>query len=122
MLFQYAVKALPCRDVWVGWQDQKHKKHLHLAVNNSRFLIFPWVRVKNLASKALSLVCRQLPQDWQRQHGCRPVLMETFVDETRFEASSYRAANWQYLGTTEKRSGKTPKGCLLYTSPSPRDS
>ncbi len=114
LLFQYAVKALPCRDVWVGWQDQKHKKHLHLAVNNSRFLIFPWVRVKNLASKALSLVCRQLPQDWQCQHGCRPVLIETFVDETRFEASSYRAANWQYLGTTEKRSGKTPKGVYVY--------
>ena len=114
LLFQYAVKALPCRDVWVGWQHQKHKKHLHLVVNNSRFLIFPWVRVKNLASKALSLVCRQLPQDWQRQHGCRPVLIETFVDETRFEASSYRAANWQYLGTTEKRSGKTRKGVYAY--------
>ena len=113
-LFQYAVKALPCRDAWIGWQGHKHKKQLHRVLNNSRFLIFPWVRVKNLASKALSMVCARLSDDWQAQHGYRPVLLETFVDETRFEASSYRAANWHYLGTTEKRSGKTRKGVYGY--------
>ena len=55
LMFTYAAKSLPCRDQWVGWQDQKHKKHLELVVSNTRFLILPWVRVKNLASKVLSM-------------------------------------------------------------------
>ena len=114
VLFQYAVKTLPCRDRWIGWQDQVHKKRLQWVINNSRFVLFPWVRVKNLASKVLSMVAKQLPDDWQREHGYRPVLMETFVDETRYSASSYRAANWHYLGTTDKRSGKTRKGVYAY--------
>ena len=60
LMFCYAVKSLPCRDEWIGWQDQKHKKHLDLVVSNNRFLILPWVRVKNLASKSLSMACRRL--------------------------------------------------------------
>ena len=31
-------------------------RHLPLAVNNARFLILPWVRIKNLASLALCCV------------------------------------------------------------------
>ena len=57
LMFTYATLLLRCRDEWVGWQDKKHKKHLDLVVNNNRFLILPWVRVKNLASKALSMAC-----------------------------------------------------------------
>ena len=112
--FGYAVKQLHCRDEWIGWQDQKHKKHLKLVVNNNRFLIFPWVTVKNLASKVLSMAVRLLPDDWQRLHGMRPVLIETFVDGERFRASSYRAANWHYLGTTKPQSGKTLKQVYAY--------
>ena len=87
----------------MGWQDKKHKKHLDLVVNNNRFLILPWVRVKNLASKALSMACRQLPDDWQRQYGYKPVLIETFVDPERFDGSCYRAANWFCIGQTKGR-------------------
>ena len=114
MGFSFAVKQLPCRDEWIGWQDQKHKKHLNLVVNQHRFLILPWVKVKNLASKALSLAVRQLADDWRRRYGYRPVLVETFVDPSRFQASCYRAANWQYLGTTEKRRRKTQKSVYVY--------
>jgi len=120
LLFSYPVKALPCRDEWIGWQRQTHKKHLNLVVNNNRFLVFPWVRVKCLASKVLSMVARRLADDWQRRHGYRPVLMETFVDLTQFDATCYRAANWLYLGETKGRtaskntSAKTPKGVFVY--------
>ena len=114
LMFSYAVKSLPCRDEWVGWQDQSYKKHLERVVNNNRFLIFPWVKVTNLASKVLSMACRQLPDDWQRHHGYRPVLMETFVDPSQFNATSYRAANWLFIGNTQPRSGKTPKQVYVY--------
>jgi hypothetical protein len=40
--------------------------YLGYVVGNGRFLIFPWVRVKNLASHALGKVVRVLGQDWPR--------------------------------------------------------
>ena len=49
LLFAAAGSSLACRDTWI---DEKHKKQLHLVVNNSRFLILPWVKVKCLASMA----------------------------------------------------------------------
>ena len=71
LMFAYAVKSLPSRDKWIGWQDTSHKKHLDLVVNNNRFLILPWVKVKCLASKALSMASRQLADDWER--ACQPL-------------------------------------------------
>jgi len=115
LMFCYAVKKLPCRDEWIGWQAQKHKKHLERVVNNNRFLILPWVEVKCLASKVLSMACKQLSDDWQAHYNIRPVLVETFVDPTLFKATCYRAANWQFLGqtngraTTQNTAGKTVK-------------
>ena len=120
LMFSYAVKSLPCRDQWIGWQDKAHKKHLNLVINNNRFLIFPWVNVKCLASKALSIASRQLGDDWDAHHGYRPVLIETFIDQTRFNATCYRAANWHYLGetkgitATKSTKGKTKKGVYVY--------
>jgi hypothetical protein len=71
-------------------------------VNNSRFLILPWVQVRYLASTILSLCARQLPVDWERLYGYRPLLLETLVD-AQFRGTSYQAANWTYLGVTRGR-------------------
>lgn len=120
LMFSYAAKTLPCRDEWIGWHEQTHKKHLELVVNNNRFLIFPWVSVKCLASKVLAIAARQLGDDWYERHGYRPVLLETFVDLTKFDAVCYRAANWHYLGQTKGRAagknmeGKSQKGVYVY--------
>ena len=78
LLFSQATRSLACRDAWVGWREGEYKQHLELVVGQPRFLLFPWVGVKNLASHALALAVKQLPQDWQRRYGCRPVLLETF--------------------------------------------
>jgi hypothetical protein len=66
-------------------------------------VILPWVSVRGLASKILSLAARQLPKDWQRLYGYRPLLLETLVDPARFRGTSYRAANWIRLGQTQGR-------------------
>ena len=55
---------------------------------------------------------RPFSDDWERLHGWRPVLCETFVDETRFRASCYRAANWERIGETAGR-GKSRKGVYV---------
>ncbi|MCY4312298.1 MAG: DUF4338 domain-containing protein [Gammaproteobacteria bacterium] len=89
LMFEGITKHLPCRDRWIGWTDEQRNKPRHLVVCNSRFLIFPWVKVKNLGSCVLAQAARQLPQDWQQRYHCQPVLMETFVDR-RFRAHSYK--------------------------------
>ena len=118
--FSFAVRALACREQWIGWDVKARSRHLHLIVNNNRFLIFPWVEVKCLASKVLSTVSRQIGDDWQAHHGYRPVLLETFVDPKRFKGTSYQAANWQAIGKTDRSAqradkvGTAPKDCYVY--------
>lgn len=120
LLFSFAVNSLPCRDEWIGWETKLRKRHLKFVVNNNRFLIFPWVKVKNLASKVLSLVSKQIGNDWQTQHGYQPVLLETFVDPTQYKGTCYQAANWEYIGETagikqtKKVAGKTKKAVYVY--------
>jgi len=91
------------RDSWIGWSDEQRHSNLQWIVNNGRFLILPWVRVKGLASKILALSARQLPHDWQSRYEHRPLLLETLVDTNRFRGTCYRAANWIYVGRTAGR-------------------
>ena len=110
LLFEAAARTLPVRDKWVGWTTVERERRLHLAVSNSRFLILPWVRVDNLASKTLAMATRRLADHWQEQHACRPVLCETFIDPTRFDGACYRACGWEDIGMTAgKRSGTDAK-------------
>jgi hypothetical protein len=99
--FADAVLQLHSRDQWLGWNEQQRAANLHLIINNVRFLILPWVQIRNLASKLLSLSSRIVPDDWQRIYHYRPVLIETFVEQQRFRGTCYQAANWIYLGQTE---------------------
>jgi hypothetical protein len=103
ILFSAAAWALEARDQWIGWTETDRSKRLHLVVNNTRFLIFPWVQVKNLASKALSLAAKRIGYDWQDRYGYRPVLLETFVDPEEYRGTCYKAANWIMLGWTAGR-------------------
>ena len=112
VLFEAATKTLPCRDRWIGWTSRKRDRSRHLMAVNSRFIVFPWVVSKNLASSALAMATRRLADDRERLHGVRPVLCETFVDETRFRASCYRAANRERIGETAGK-GKSRKGVYV---------
>lgn len=94
----------PRRDAWLGWDFETGRRRLHLVVNNQRFLIFPWVKIKNLGSRILSLCFRRLSTDWQARYGHGIEVAETFVDVSRFRGTVYRAANWKDLGLTAGRS------------------
>jgi len=91
------------RDEWIGWSAEQRKKNLHRVVNNARFLVLPWFRIKNLATKVLAMAARQLPDDWHNRYGYRPALLETFVEVDRFQGTCYKAANWLCLGVTKGR-------------------
>jgi hypothetical protein len=103
LIFSSPAWRMAPRDAWIGWTHEQRQRNLQYIVSNARFLILPWVSVSSLASKILSLVTRQLPQDWQTLYGYRPLLLETLVDGSRFSGTSYRASNWIYLGKTQGR-------------------
>ena len=94
---------MAARDRWIGWNDHQRKCNLQHIVNQSRFLILPWIHVPGLASKILAHSVRQLPCDFESQYGRTPLLVETLVDANRFSGTCYRAANWILLGETRGR-------------------
>ena len=94
---------MQARDTWIGWSDEQRRRSLQCIVNNGRFLVLPWVKVKGLASKILAQSARQMPDDWQARYGHRPLLLETLVDTQRFRGTCYRAANWLHVGQTAGR-------------------
>lgn len=116
ILLSGPAKALTERDRWIGWNDRQRLKHLPWVLNNSRFLLFPWVKVVNLASHVLGQLRRRVGDDWQRRWGYRPVLLETFVDPAHFHGGCYRAAGWELLGRTTGE-GLVRKGKQYQTSP-----
>jgi len=115
-LFSGAAKSLGVRDRWVGWVEERRLMNLGWVINNSRFLIFPWVRVRNLSSHVLGRIARRIGDDWEECWGYRPVLMESFVDPGYYEGSCYKAAGWEYLGMTTGE-GLVRKGKSYTTTP-----
>ncbi|MDN5850890.1 MAG: DUF4338 domain-containing protein [Nitrococcus sp.] len=111
------------RDAWIGWNEATRKRNLPRLINNSRFLILPWVRVPHLASHVLALALRRVLADWEACYGLRPWLSETLVDPQRFSGVCYRAANWIDVGLTtgrgrqdrhHSRHNAAPKRIFLY--------
>jgi hypothetical protein len=121
--FSSAAWRMACRDIWIGWDDATRARNLPQVVNHSRWLILPWVRVKNLASMLLSQLAGRIGVDWRAAYGVTPLLLETLIDPARFDGASYRAANWIVVGTTtgrgrndrgRRRSARAPKRVLIY--------
>lgn len=89
------------RDKWIGWRSDQQWKRLKYIANNQRFLILPWVRIKNLASRILGLSLRRISEDWENRHGHPLLMVETFVEKGRFTGTCYKAAGWKLLGETK---------------------
>lgn len=100
------------RDHWIGWNATERAHHLGRVANNTRFLIFPWVRVPQLASHILSQISQRIQRDWQAKYGQPIWLLETFVDRQQFAGTCYQAAHWLYLGQTRGRGRQGPAGRL----------
>lgn len=107
--YNRAVLHVGVRDMFLGWTRKQKYRLLPHVVNNNRFLILPWVRVKNLASHLLACTLKLLVRDWPALYGTDPFLVETFVDRDKYSGTCYKAANWLYLGETRgfARVGKT---------------
>jgi len=116
LLFGAAAWQSTARDRFIGWSAARRAAGLSQVVNNSRFLILPWVKVPGLASHILSRALRRLNADWQHKYGHPVWLVETFVDRERFVGTAYRAANWQSVGATKGRGRQGPTPGVRSTS------
>lgn len=108
VLFGAAAWRCGPRDRFFTWDERTRRQGLCGVVNNTRFLILPWVRVPGLASHLLGQVARRIGPDWARKYRHGLEWMETFVDRSRFAGTCYRAANWQWVGQTTGRSRQDP--------------
>jgi len=116
VVFGAAAWQCAARDQWIGWSASQRAPRLGSIVNNTRFLVFPWVRVPHLASHILSLVSRRIRRDWEAKYRQPIWLLETFVDRQRFAGTCYRAANWIHLGQTKGRGRQGSSSKVLSTT------
>lgn len=107
MVFVSAARRLRHRDAWIGWTDEQRRRRLPLVVNNARFLLLPERTVPNLGSAVLKRVNARLSADWQERYGHPVLVLETFVDPSRFNGTVYTAAGWEELGLTQGNSRKS---------------
>lgn len=89
------------RDLYIGWDPDSREKNIDHIVSNTRFIIFPWVEVFNLASAILGKSIQYLRTDWKIKYGTDVYLAETYIDPERYTGQCYKAANWQKVGLTK---------------------
>ena len=116
VLFAGAAKSIAARDNWIGWSNNQRLRNLPWVINNSRFVIMPWVKIPYLASHVLGQIRRQIADDWFTRWGYHPLLMESFVDPMKYEGTCYKASNWHLIGKTTGE-GLTRKGKTYSTTP-----
>ena len=103
-LFQWssASYCLKARDEHIGWSAPQRAKRLKLVVQNRRFTMLSQPgENKNLASKTLALMIRELPGFWHDHFGYKPLLAETFCDIEARAGTCYKASGWIPLGLTK---------------------
>ncbi len=101
LVFSGAAPHTKARESEVGWTPRQRARRLCLVVNNSRFLVLPErQRYPNLASRVLALCLKRLNADWQDQWGHPVILVESYVDESQYRGTCYRACGFKAAGLT----------------------
>lgn len=102
LTFSAPALHLKAREQWIGWSARQRARRLGLVVNNSRFLVLPErQRYPNLASRVLGLALRRVSADWQQRWGHPVLVVETFVDESQYRGTCYRACSFEAVGPTQ---------------------
>lgn len=100
-LIAFSAPALnvKAREQWIRWTARQRVRRLCFVVNNSRFLVLSdRHRHPNLASRVMSLSLKRLDGDWQNQWGHPVLVVESFVDESLYRGTCYRACGFKALG------------------------
>ena len=99
--FSGAAPHTKAREEKIRWTPRQRARRLCLVVNNSRFLVLAQrQRYPNLASRVLALGLKRLSGDWQEHWGHPVVLVESYVDESQYRETCYRACGFEAVGLT----------------------
>jgi hypothetical protein len=89
------------RELKIRWTPRQRARRLAFVVNNSRFLVLPErARYPNLASRVLALCLKRLGADWQEHWGHPVLLVESYVDESQYRGTCYKACGFTAVGLT----------------------
>src|SRR5881296_2036371 len=101
LTFSGAAPHTKAREQKIRWTPRQRARRLCFVVNNSRFLVLPdRKRYPNLASRVLALCLKRLNGDWQQHWGHPVVLVESYVDESQYRGTCYRACGFEAVGLT----------------------
>jgi len=101
LVFSGAAPHTKARECAVQWTPRQRARRLCFVVNNSRFLILPErQRYPNLASRVLAMCLKRLNTDWQEQWSHPVILVESYVDESQYRGTCYRACGFKAAGLT----------------------
>jgi hypothetical protein len=99
--FSGASPHTKAREHKIRWTPRQWARRLCFVVNNSRFLVLTErQRHPNLASRVLALCLKRLNSDWQEHWGHPVVLVESYVDESHYRGTCYRACGFEAMGLT----------------------
>jgi predicted transposase YbfD/YdcC len=99
LLWGPAALKLKDRDQWIGWHLTHQLERLKLIAQNRRFLLLHKRGSEpNLASQALAVAMRALPEHWQQRFGYCPLIAESFTDPEAFAGTCYKASGWVPVG------------------------
>lgn len=99
--FSGASPHTKAREQKIRWTPRQRARRLGFVVNNSRFLVLPErQRYPNLASRVLALCLKRLNDDWQEHWGHPVLLVESYVDESQYRGTCYRACGFEAVGLT----------------------
>ena len=101
LTFSGAAPHTKARELKIRWTPRQRARRLGLVVNNSRFLVLPErQRYPNLASRVLALCLKRLDADWQEHWGHPVLLVESYVDESQYRGTCYKACGFEAVGWT----------------------
>ena len=101
LVFSGAAPHTKAREHKIRWTPRQRARRLCWVVNNSRFLVLPErQRYPNLASRVLALCLKRLNADWQAHWGHPVILVESYVDESKYRGTCYRACGFEAVGLT----------------------
>lgn len=70
-----------------------------------------------MASQVLSISTKRIVKDWAWYYAKIPIIVETFVQVSKFKGTCYKAANWKHVGMTR---GYSKKGNIYYANNEPK--
>lgn len=101
LVFSGAAPHTKARECEIGWTPRQRARRLCWVVNNSRFLVLAErQRYPNLASRVLALCLKRLNGHWREQWGHPVILVESYVDESQYRGTCYRACGFKAVGLT----------------------